>query len=102
LRRRAELFEALQEVLDQVAPFVDLGVVGDGRFAIGLGRDDGGGAPIVQDGAQGVVVEGLVGDERAERDADEKRLDADAVVPLAGQQDEARQIAQRIDKSDDL
>jgi hypothetical protein len=47
-------------------------------------------------------VEGLVGDERADRDAGEKRLDADAVVPLAGQQDEARQIAQRIDKSDDL
>jgi hypothetical protein len=65
----AKLFEALEEVLDQVAPFVDLGVVRDGRFAIYLGRDLGGGAPVVQGGAQGVVVEGLVGDERAERDA---------------------------------
>jgi hypothetical protein len=32
----AELFEALEEVLDQVAPFVDLGVVGDGRLRSAL------------------------------------------------------------------
>ena len=98
----AELLDPLEEVLDQVTPLVHLGVVRDRHFPIRLSRDDGGGGAIVQDGAHGVVVEGLVGDERAKIDALYKRLDADAVVTLARQQDKARHTAQRIDESDDL
>ena len=37
-----------------------------------------------------------------EIDASDQRLGADAVVALAREQDEARQIAQRIDKRHDL
>jgi hypothetical protein len=51
---------------------------------------------------QGVAVESLVGDQSREIEAGDERLDADAVVTLAGQQDEARQIAQGIDQSHDL
>jgi hypothetical protein len=98
----AELFEPLEEVLDQMPPFVHFDVVRNGRLAIRLRRDDGGGAPLVQCGAQRVAVECLVGDERLEVDARDQRLDADAVVTLAGEQDKARQIAQRIDERDDL
>jgi hypothetical protein len=48
------------------------------------------------------LVERLVGDESIKIDAGNNRLDADAVVPLPRQQDEARQIAQRIDERNDL
>ena len=89
----AEFFEALEEVLDRVPPFVHLMVVEDRRLSICLGGDDGDGAPVAQDGPQGVAVEGLVGDKGLEIDARDQRLDADAVVPLAGEQDKACQIA---------
>src|SRR5512144_3283761 len=56
----AEFFEALEEVLDQVPPFIHLTVVEDRRLSICLGGDDGDGAPVAQDGPQGVAVEGLV------------------------------------------
>ena len=98
----AELLEPLEEILDEMAPPVHLGVVGDRRFAVRFGRDDGQGAAFVQLGAQGVVVERLVGDEGVEIETGYEWRGADAVVTLARQQDEARQIAQRIDKRDDL
>ena len=98
----AELFDPLKEVLDEVPPRVHLGVVRDWRFAVGLGRDDRAGAAFFERCAQGVVVERLVGEEGVEIDAVYERLDADAVVTLAGQQDEAGQIAQGIDEGDDL
>jgi hypothetical protein len=40
--------------------------------------------------------------QRAQREAVEQRLDANAVVALAGQQDEAGEIAEPIDERDDL
>jgi hypothetical protein len=98
----AELLEPLEEVFDQATPFVHLGVVRDRRFAVRLRRNHGQGASVIESGAQGVLVERLVGDESIKIDARYQRLDPDAVVPLARQQDEARQIAQRIDERDDL
>ena len=38
----------------------------------------------------------------ADGDAGDQRFDADAIVPPTRQQDEARQIAERIDKRDDF
>ena len=89
----AEFFEALEEVLDQVPPFVHLTVVEDRRLSICLGGDDGDGAPVAQDGPQGVAVGGLeaspprwaVGDKGLEIDARDQRLDTSAVVTLAGE-----------------
>jgi hypothetical protein len=97
-----ELLDPLEEVLDEMPPFVHLGVVWDWRFAVGLRRDDGNSAAFVERGAQGVVVERLVSDQGVEIDASDQWLDADAVVTLAWEQNEARQIAQRIDEGDDL
>ena len=65
--------------------------------SVRLRRNDGQGASFIESGAQG---ERLVGDESIKIDARYERLDPDAIVPL--QQDEARQIAQRIDERDDL
>src|SRR3954462_5781836 len=52
--------ETAEEVLDQMAPFVHLGVMRDTPGAIGLGGDDCCGAAFIQIGAQPVVIEGLV------------------------------------------
>lgn len=98
----AELLDLLEEVLDQVAPFVDLLVVGDDPGPAGIGGDHRQGAALVQGGAKCVVVEGLVGDEGIEIEPCDQRLDPDAVVALAGQENEAGQVAQRIDQGDDL
>src|SRR5258708_30974276 len=97
-----ELFDFLEEVLDQVAPFVDFGVIGDACGAAGIGRDDRQSTALVQLEAQPVAVKGLVADQRAQRNAIQQRLDANAVVALAWQKDEAGEIAKRIDERHDL
>jgi hypothetical protein len=76
--------------------------VGNGRCAIRLGWDHSNSASLVEYGAHGVVVESFIGDESLEIDARDQWFDADTVVTLAGQQDKARQVAQRVDESDDL
>ena len=98
----SELFDFLEEVLDQVAPFVHFLVVGDGSGPAAVGRDHRQGAAFVQLRPEPIAVEGLVADQRLERDAVQQRLDADAVVALARQQDEAREVAERVDQRHDL
>ena len=98
----AELLEALEEVLDQVTPLIHFCVVGNGRCAIRFGWNHGNSAALVQYGTQGVVIESFVGNESLEIDACDQRFDADAIVTLAGQQDKARQVTQRVDESNDL
>src|SRR3546814_6368229 len=67
-----ELFEFAEEVFDQMTPFVHLAVDGDGFGpALMLGDDDFGTA-LVQFGNDGIAVEGLVGDQSAERDRSEE------------------------------
>jgi len=85
-----------------VSPLIHFCVGGDGGCAIRFGWDHGNSAPLVQCGAQGVVVESFVGDESLEIDACDQRFEAVAVVTLAGQQDNARQVAQRVDEGDNL
>lgn len=52
--------------------------------------------------AQPVVVERLVADQGLKIEAGDQGLDADAVVTLAGQQDEANEIAEDVDQGHDL
>jgi hypothetical protein len=52
--------------------------------------------------AETVVVERLVADQAAEAQTVDQRVDADAVVTLAGQQMEADEIAERIGERQDL
>ena len=84
-----ELFENTEEILDQVTLAVYREVAGDRADAVGLGRDDRQRPPVVEVGANPVDVEGLVGDQGPELEAGDQRCDADAVVALARQQDEA-------------
>src|SRR5690554_1916967 len=60
------------------------------------------GAALVEVGDDGVAVERLVGDQRAKRDAVDERRPADRIEAMAGQQDEAHEIAERIGERRDL
>src|ERR687885_217486 len=97
-----ELLQLGEGVLDQLAPAVHVAVEVDGGLAVGLGRDHRDGTAIVEVRPEPVGVEGLVAEQSAKGDALDQRRHADAVVPLAGQQDEAHQVAERIDQGDDL
>ena len=72
-----------------MAPFVHREVARDRAHPIGLGWNDGHGASAVQFGADPVDVEGLVGQQGLEVDPLDQRRNADAVVALAGKQQEA-------------
>src|SRR3954471_15586826 len=98
----AELLDLAEEVLDQMAPLVHLEIAGNVGGPIGLWRDHGQGATLVQVSADPVAVEGLVRQQGSEIEIRQQRSDADAVVSLPRQQDEAHEIAQRIHQSDDL
>ena len=91
-----------EEVFDEMAPSIDVEVAGDGLFPIGFGWNDGKCASLVQFGAQRIAVEGFVSQKRFERDVLDQRIDAYAVVTLAGHQNEAGQIAECIDQRQDF
>src|SRR5918997_2386806 len=97
-----ELLQLGEAVLDQVAPAVHVAVEVDGALAVGLGWDHRGGTTIVEVRPEPVGVEGLVAEQGAEGDALDQRPHADAVVALAGQQDEAHRVAEGVDQGDDL
>ena len=52
--------------------------------------------------AQPVVVEGFVAEERLKSETGDQRLDTDTVVTLAGQKDEANEIAEGVDQGHDF
>src|SRR5215467_359408 len=69
---------------------------------MGLRRDNGERASLVQLGAYGVVIKRLVADERREVDVCYERLYADAVMTLARKKNKADQVSQSIYKHHDL
>src|SRR3546814_4636863 len=66
-----------------------------------VGEDDFGSAGV-KFGNDGIAVEGLVGDQRAERDAVDERRHADRIETVARQQLEAHAIAERVGEGEDL
>src|SRR4051794_15914186 len=89
-------------VLDQVAPFVDLTIDVERCLPCGHLRHDDLGAAPMQLGDDPVRVESLVGDEARELDVLDQWSDTDRVVSLAGQQDEADEIAQGVGHRQDF
>jgi hypothetical protein len=85
-----------------MTPFVHVEIAGNLAGTVGLRRDDGAGAPPIELGAQPIIVEGLVAEQSVECDFLDQWLDPDAVVALAGQKNEAYEIAERVDHCDDL
>jgi hypothetical protein len=85
----AELLDLAEEVLDQMAPLVHLEVAGNVGGPVGFGRDHGPGAPLVHVRADRIGIESFVGEQGGESEMLQKRGDADAVMSLPRQQDEA-------------
>src|SRR3954469_10817902 len=97
-----ELLQLGEGVLDEVAPAIHVAIEVDRGLADGLGRDHRDGPAGVKVCPQPVHVEGFVAEQGVEGDARNQRPHADAVVALAGQQDEAHQVAEGVDEGDDL
>lgn len=97
-----ELLELAEEVLDEMTPFVHLRFARQWFGAARMLGDDNPGATIVEVGDDGVAVEGLVGDQRAESDAVDERRHADGIVAMAGHQDEADKVAERVGQREDF
>ena len=86
---------AQKKFLDEMT--IDGEIAGDFLLTIRFGRDHGESAARGEFAANPVIVEAFIADQRVDCDAVEQRLDADSVVALAGQENETRQIAQRVD-----
>jgi len=91
-----ELFEFGEEILDEVAPLIDFRVDGE-RFGTPwmLGNDNFR-ATLIQLGNDAVAVESFVRDQTIKIDAIDERRDTNAIEPLAWQQNEAHEAAERI------
>ena len=98
----AEFLELAEEILDQMPPLVPLDIVGNADGSVGFGRDHRHGAPVGQLGAEPVTVEGFIGEQGGKVELGQQGGDTHAVVALSRQENEAHEIAQRIDQSDDL
>jgi hypothetical protein len=97
-----EFLQLAEEILDQVAPFVDV-LVDVERFGAPLMlRDDDLRPAFVQVFDDPVGIESLVGDQAAEFDTLDQGRDADGVEAVAGQQDKPHQIAERVGQREDF
>src|SRR5439155_13779386 len=97
-----ELLELAEEVLDQMTPFVHLGVDLERDGTARMLRDHDLGAALVEVGDDIVAVEGLVSDQGAELDALDQRRDSHRVVALARQQHESDKVAQGVGEGEDF
>jgi hypothetical protein len=91
-----ELLELAEEVFDQMTPIVDFRVDRQRRRASWMLRDNDLSAALVAVGNDGIAVEGLVRDEAIKGEAVDKQSDSDRIKTMAGHENEAHEIAERI------
>ena len=91
-----ELFEFGEEILDEVAPFVDFNVDRERLGTPWMPGNDDFRATLIQLGNDAVAVESFVRDQTIEIDTIDERRDTNAIEPLARQQNEAHEAAERI------
>ena len=101
-RDTLELLELAKEVLDQVTPFVHVGIEGQRLRASWMLGDDGLGAALVQVRDNVIAVERRVTDQRPKGDPVDERRNANRVEPLPRQKHEAHEIAERVGEGQDL
>jgi hypothetical protein len=97
-----EFLQLAEEILDQVAPFVDVLVDVERLGAPLMLRDDDLRPAFVQVFDDPVGIESLVGDQAAEFDILDQGRDADGVEAVAGQKDKPHQIAERVGQREDF
>lgn len=97
-----EFFQLAEEVLDQVAPFVNVLVDIERLGAPLMLRDDDLRSAFVQVVDDPIGIESLVGDQPAEFDVLDQGRNADGVKAMAGQQDEPHQVPERVGQREDF
>ena len=97
-----EFLQLAEEVLDQVAPFVDVLVDVERLSAPLMLRDDDLGFACVQVFDDPVGIKSLVSDQAAEFEVLDQGRDTDGVKAMAGEQDEAHQIPKRVGQREDF
>ncbi len=98
----SELFDFAEIILDEMAPFVNLLIVGDMDFPIALCRNDSRCTAFLQGLTQTVGIERLVAHQGIEGEAIDQIRDADDLAALAGKQFETNEIAQGIGERKNL
>ena len=98
----AELFEAIEESLDEVARLVAVPVDLAWRVPVATRRDDGLSAGRLDDLNQGIAVVALVGDDRLGGYGLDQGSPLRDVSDLSAGQDQPDGVAQRIDAGMDL
>ena len=97
-----EFLQLAEEILDQVAPFVNVLVDVERFCAPWMLRDYDLRLAFVQVFDDPVGVKSLVSDQAAEFDVLDQGRDADGVKAMAGEQDEPHQIPERIGQREDF
>ena len=100
---RPELLEFAEEILDQVALFVEFSIELAGRRAVWSRRDYGGFASRrqpVEDTAIG--IKGAIGDQQVGGHMRQQRINPSQVVRLSRRQQKAQRITERVDQRMDL
>ena len=93
-----EMFELIEEPLNEIAFAVEREVARARGFSVGFGWDDWGDRSIVESGDEGVGVERLVGDQSAGIDGFDERFSASQIVILAGAEPHLDRIAEGVDE----
>ena len=92
----SELFELVEEALDEIALLVEVDVVGALNLAIALGRDDDLRAFSSNCGAQMVGVVAFVGDGHLRVESPDEIMRESDIVALTGRGDQPERIAERV------
>ena len=101
-RDGSELFESVEETLDEIAFGVEREVASAAHLAVGLGRDHRRDAAHGQGFYKAVGIVTLVGDKRLRLDFGEQRFGLRDVVDLSTGQADRQRIAERVDDRVDL
>ena len=99
---RLKYFEFAEEVLDEMAPFVDFRVNEKGLCASWMLRNGNKSPAFIHVFNDPVGIKGLVGDEAVECDALDQWSKANRVTTLARQKDKPHQIAKGIRHGEDF
>ena len=97
-----EFLQFAEEVLDQVAPFVNVRVDVERLGAPGMLRDYDLRLAFVHVFDDPVGIKSLVSDQAAEFDVLDQRRNADGVKAMAGEQNEPHQIPERVGQREDF
>ena len=97
-----EFLQLTEEILDEVAPFVDVLVDIERLGAPWMLRDDDLRLAFVQVFDDPVRIKSLVGDQAAEFDILDQGREADGVKAVAGQKDKPHQIPERVGQREDF